>query len=112
VEFAVDEGSSNVLAKLISQLKAHEQRKYFNQILIYVSNRYFGTVLGDKNLQAETASPVVSGVARILHDIIKGNELLRDHLVTTLTRSSIPALDGSLTARRSVIAALAPDDGK
>jgi telomere length regulation protein len=40
------------------------------------------------------------------------NEVLKDHLVSSLTRSTIPSLDDSLATRRSVIAALAQDEGK
>jgi telomere length regulation protein len=93
-------------------MKAYEQRKYFNEILKFTADRYLGSTVEGKGYEAPRPSLAVSAVAGLLHNLIKDNELLRDHLVTTLTRSSIPALDGSLAARRSVIAALAQDDGR
>jgi telomere length regulation protein len=113
VEFTVEEQATAILGVPLSKMKAYEQRKYFNEILKFTADRYFGSAFKENAREAVGPSPTVSAVAGLLHNLIKDNELLRDHLVTTLTRSFIPALDGSLAARRSVIAALgAADEGK
>lgn len=112
LEFTVEQNTA-ILEVPLSTMKAYEQRKYFNEILKFAVDRYLGSSLNDDAREVVGPSPRVSAVAGLLHNLIKDNGLLRDHLVTTLTRSSIPALDGSLAARRSVIAALAAaDEGK
>lgn len=50
-------------------------------------------------------------MAGLLEHLTHDNEGLKDHLVSILTRSTIPGLDDSLAARRSIIAALAQDEG-
>lgn len=112
IEAMINEDSTKILEKFLPSLKAYEQRKYLNAIITFVANRYLSSSVESKDDAPLKASPSVSGVARLLRNIVHENELLREHIVTILTRSSVPALDDSLAARRSIIAAIAQDEGK
>lgn len=111
-EVLVVEASTATLEKFLPTLKAHEQRKHLNATLAFTAQRYLARVPGTKDDAALQASQQVSAVAALLYDMVKNNELLREHAVTVLTRSSSPALDDSLPTRRSLIAAIAHDDGQ
>jgi telomere length regulation protein len=112
VEFVVSQQSTEILERFLPKMKVHEQRKYFNAVLTLLANYLAPTATGSKTDAELGASKTVSGAARLIHNIIRENESLREHLIGVLTRSSIPVLDDSLDARRSLIAALAHDDGK
>jgi telomere length regulation protein len=99
-------------AALVRRLKAFEQRKYFNAVIVFVSTQFFQSDFVDKVDEKIAESPTISGAARLLFSFMSTNEVLEDHLVSSLTRSTIPSLDDSLATRRSVIAALAQDEGK
>jgi telomere length regulation protein len=77
-------------------MKTFEQRKYLNAILAFVVTKYFSS----------------EAAAGLIHTFTKDNDVLKEHLVSSLTRSTIPTLDDSLFARRSVMAALAKDEGQ
>lgn len=65
-----------------------------------------------KEYTLDVASPTISSAACLLHSFMDNNDILEDHLVSSLTRSTIPSLNESLAVRRSVIAALAQDEGE
>jgi telomere length regulation protein len=77
-----------------------------------VVKQYFSTDIVHHDAEPLPTSKTVSDVASLLHSLVKDNEGLKDHLVSILTRSTIPALDDSLATRRSVMAALAQDEGQ
>ena len=99
-------------AALVRRLKAFEQRKYFNAVIAYVSTQFFQSNFVEKVDEKITESPTISGAARLLNSFMSTNEVLKDHLVSSLTKSTIPSLDNSIASRRFVIAALAQDEGK
>lgn len=96
---------------LLRKMKAFEQRKYLNTIISVISKHYFSTIDDRTESSLVKNSPVISGVAALVDELISDSDALKEHLVTSLTRSGIPALDDCLPARRSVIAALRRDEG-
>ncbi|KAF1969206.1 hypothetical protein BU23DRAFT_513540, partial [Bimuria novae-zelandiae CBS 107.79] len=94
-------------SSLLSRLKVFEQRKYLNSIITCLSKQYLETavVAGERN--SLESSPRIAGVATLMSNLIEDNQTLKEHLVTSLMKSAIPALDDSLGARRSIVAALA-----
>jgi telomere length regulation protein len=107
----LDTDSATLLADLLLRLKPYEQRKYLDAVIVFVVKHYFSAGIVQREDAPIPMSKDVSGVASLLHILTRENESLRDHLVSILTRSTIPSLDDSLAARRSVMAALAPDEG-
>lgn len=108
----VNEESTQILEILLPQMKAHEQRKYFNAILTHVVKDYLGLHINDKDDLPVKPSLAISAIAAMLNNLMKDNELLKDSMVSALTQANLPALDDSIAARRSVLAALAQDDGE
>ncbi|KAF1932154.1 uncharacterized protein M421DRAFT_54230 [Didymella exigua CBS 183.55] len=100
------------VAALVGRLKASEQRKYINAVITYVTKQFFQSEVVSKVDEPIDQSPTVSGVACLLNSFMNNNEVLKDHIVSSLARSAIPSLDDSLATRRSVIAALAQDEEK
>jgi telomere length regulation protein len=104
--------STTLLADFVSQLKPFEQRKYLSAVIACLVEQYFASdVLHHNDVPLPTPKSVC-GVAKLLHTLIKDNDGLKDHLVSVLTRSTIPSLDDSLAARRSIMAAIAQDEGE
>jgi len=93
-------------------MKPFEQRKYLNSIVTFLVKQYFSSDHVDYEDAPISASKFVSGVARLIHVLTGESDALKDHLVSLLTRSALPSLDDSLAARRSVMAALAQDEGE
>jgi len=108
----VKDETSRILEVFLPKLKIHEQRKYFNSVITVLTTKHLSTVSESIEDLPLKPSKTVSGAAAILHVLTKNSDLLKDHVVTTLTKPALPALDDSLAARRSVIAAIAQDDGK
>ncbi|KAH7076906.1 telomere length regulation protein-domain-containing protein [Paraphoma chrysanthemicola] len=94
------------------RMKSFEQRKYLNAVIAFTIKQYFPNDIANRDDSPILSSKTVSGAACLLHELTKDNEALKDQLVSLVTRSTIPALDDSLSARRSVIAAVAQDDDK
>jgi telomere length regulation protein len=93
-------------------MKTFEQRKYLNAILAFCVKQYFSTEVHSKDDAPISPSNNVSATAGLIHMLTKDNDFLKEHLVSSLSRSSIPMLDDSLSARRSFMAALAKDEGQ
>lgn len=93
-------------------MKAFEQRKYINAVVACIATQFFRSELVNKEDAPIAPSPLISGAACLMNSFIKTNDILKDHLVSSLTRSTIPSLDESLAVRRAVIAALAQDEGQ
>jgi len=107
----IGSGAIERLTNLLSQMKTFEQRKYLNAVVAFVAKNYFSTETISKDDAPVAASVNISSAAALFHMLIKDNDVLKEQLVTSLTRSTVPALDDSLSARRSVLAALAKDEG-
>jgi telomere length regulation protein len=101
-----------LLADFISRLKSFEQQKYLSAVITFLIKQYFASEITRPDDAPISASKTVSGTASLLHTLTKRNEGLKDHLVSILTRSTVPSLGDSLAARRSVMAALAQDEGQ
>jgi telomere length regulation protein len=107
----IHDDSVSLLTGFLLKMKTFEQRKYVDAIIAYTVKEYFDSHLLGLDAGPLPGSKTVSGAAGLFYSLIKDNEVLKDHFVTLLTRSIIPSLDGSLAARRSVMAALAQDEG-
>jgi telomere length regulation protein len=99
------------LADTMSRMKAFEQRKYLNAIIVFMIRQYFSIDVVSKDDTPLASSRTISGAASLIDTLTKDNDALKEHLGSVLTRSTIPTLDDSLSARRSVMATLAKDDG-
>ncbi|KAI4631649.1 uncharacterized protein J4E87_002355 [Alternaria ethzedia] len=108
----IGSGAIARLTDLLSQMKTFEQRKYLNAIVAFVAKKYFGTETISKDDAPVATSVTIASAAALFHMLIKDNDVLKEQLVISLTRSTVPALDDSLSARRSVLAALAKDEYK
>jgi hypothetical protein len=93
-------------------MKAFEQRKYFNAVIFCIAKEFFNSEIDSQEDAPIVSSPTISGAASLLHTFVNENDILKEHLVSSLTRSTIPSIDDSLAIRRSVIAALAQDEGE
>jgi telomere length regulation protein len=104
--------SFELLVTLLPHLKPFEQRKYLSSVLTFIVKQYFSSDHVSYEDAAFPASASISGTARLLYNLTKESDSLKDHLMSLLTRSVLPSLDVSLAARRSVMAALAREDGR
>ncbi|KAF2750653.1 hypothetical protein M011DRAFT_516990 [Sporormia fimetaria CBS 119925] len=112
VERAVKNQSVGALKEVLIKLKKFEQQKYMTALLTYIPRGYFGSTISAKDKSSLQPSSMVSGTARLLHDLVSENDVLEEFLVTVLVRGKTLALDNTLQARRSIIAVLAKDDEK
>lgn len=108
----LDTGSIAPVAQFLSKLAAHDQRQFLNSTITFFSTRYFNTVADEKKDVPLKSQLTISGVAHVIHELIRNNDLLKSHIVALLTNSTISALDDSLFARRSLVASIANDEGK
>lgn len=97
---------------LLGQMKASEQRKYLSAVIFYITEQFFRSETVSKEDAPIASSPLISGAARLFNSFIETNEILKDYLVSSLIRPTIPCLDESLSIRRAIIAALAQDEGR
>ncbi len=112
LDTAIEKDHVDKFVDLVHSLKAFEQRKYLNAVIVYVTKHFFQPEIVSKEDVPISQSPIISGAAFLLYKVIEGNETLKDHAVTSFTRSTIPSLDESFGTRRTVIAALAQDEGQ
>jgi telomere length regulation protein len=104
--------SALLLADLISRLKSFEQQKYLSAVIAFLIKQYLVSETTRSDDARIPESKTVSGVASLLHVLTKNNESLKDHIISILTRPTIPSLGDSLAARRSLMAAAAQDEGQ
>jgi telomere length regulation protein len=100
-----------LLADMMLRLKSFEQRKFLSAAITFVAKHYCPSDTASHGVAPILDSTAVSGVAALIHVLVQKSEGLKDHLVSILTKPTIPSLDDSLAARRSVMAALAQDEG-
>jgi len=105
----IDTDSIDTFSQFFRTTKAFEQRKYMSAIITFLVKQYFGSMV-DKDGPLKS-SPRISGVAKLITELVKDSDILLEHLVHSLIKSSIPILEDSLDARRSVIAAMAQCEG-
>ncbi|KAJ4372180.1 telomere binding protein [Neocucurbitaria cava] len=98
------------LTDLLSRMKSFEQRKYFSAVITAVTKHHLASGIATKNDVSMLSTKTISGAASLFYNIITENDILKEQLVSSLTRSTIPSLDDSLAARRSVMASLAKDE--
>lgn len=91
-------------------MKPFEQRKFLNAVVSFVSKQYFKSTIESKEDAPLAASATVSAAATLIYSVAGNSDLMKD-LVSALINAQIPALDDSLSARRSVIVAVAQDEG-
>ncbi|KAH6638087.1 telomere length regulation protein-domain-containing protein [Boeremia exigua] len=112
LDAAIEQSQVDQFVDLISRMKSFEQRKYLNAIIVYITKQFFQSEMVAKEDIPISQSPTISGAACLLNKVIQDNEILKDHIISSLTRSTIPSLDESLATRRTVVAALAQDEDK
>jgi telomere length regulation protein len=108
----VNTDSVVLLADLMSRLKPFEQRKFLSAVIAFVAKHYCPPDISRHGEALSIDSAVVSGMAGLVNGLVQSSEGLKDHVVSILTRPTISSLDDSLAARRSVMAALAQDEGQ
>ncbi|KAJ4288006.1 telomere binding protein [Kalmusia sp. IMI 367209] len=104
--------SISTFISLLHKMKAFEQRKYLISIIPVLSNQYLNAGISVKVAAPPEGSSFISAIAALVSELVKNNDTLKEQLVTSLTKSPLPALDDSLAARRSVIAAIAQDENQ
>jgi telomere length regulation protein len=104
--------SSEVFATFLRKMKTFEQRKLLNAVISFVAKHYFGSKVEMKDDVPIQSSATVSAAAALIYSLVGDSEILKESLLSALTKSSVPALDDSLFSRRSVLAALAQDEGQ
>jgi telomere length regulation protein len=92
-------------------MKSFEQRKYINAVIAHIVKHHLSAGVVNRDDEPVPMSKPISGAAVLLHILIKDGDAMKEHLVSLLTRSTIASLDDSLAARRSVLSALAQDEG-
>jgi telomere length regulation protein len=108
----MDTEAGERLANLILTMKTFEQRKIFDAVISFVVKRFASMDNVQRGDAPIAASKTVSGLAIFFDTILRKNEALRDYVVILLTRCATPALNDSLAIRRSMMAALAQDEGR
>ncbi|KAF1912311.1 telomere length regulation protein-domain-containing protein, partial [Ampelomyces quisqualis] len=108
----LDTDSARLLANIMPRMKPFEQRKYLDAITTLAIKQYLSADAVQHDDTPIPTSKTVSAVASLLELMTHDNEGLKDHFVSILTRSTVPGLDDSLAARRSIVAALAQDEDK
>ena len=107
----IESRCAELFTELMSKMKSFEQRKYLNAAIAFITKQYLASDTVEKDDTTIVGSKTISDAASLFQNMVKDNDILKDHLVSSLTRSTIPPLDDSLSARRSVIAALVEDEG-
>ena len=107
----IDHESTAAFSLPLRKMKVFEQRKYLNAVITSLSKQYLNTMVDGKEFTSERSS-LIGGVATLLVELIGDSDTLKEHLVTSLTKSTLTALDDYLDARRSVVTALAEDEGE
>lgn len=97
---------------VLSKMKSFEQRKFLNATIAFIVHDHLSKESVSKINVAVTSSKRISGAAGLIMQLTENNDALKDHLVSTLIRSTIPSLDDSVAARRSVIAVISRNDEK
>lgn len=99
-------------SSLLQKMKIFEQRKYLSVILTFLSQQYLNTAVDITEISLLKNTPHIEGVATLIYELIKNNDSMKEHLVTSIPKSTVPALNDFLGARRSIIAALSQDEGE
>jgi telomere length regulation protein len=92
-------------------MKSFEQRKYVNAVIAHIVKQHFSGGVINREDEQLPASKAISGAVSLVNDLIKDSDTMKEHLISLLTRSTLPSLEDSLAARRSVLSALAQDEG-
>lgn len=106
----LDSDSSATFAYYVNHMKVFEQKKYLNAIISCLAKKFFSSAVESKEDAPIAKSSIVSAAATLITTFVADNESLREHLVSVLTKSSISAVNDSLLARRSLIAAVTQDE--
>jgi telomere length regulation protein len=112
LQVVIESDFTTTFTSLLHKTKVFEQRKYFNAIISVISMHYLNTTDDFEEASLSESSPLLASVIALVSELLKDSDTLKEHLVACLTRSGIPALDDSLSARRGIIAAIAKDEGR
>ncbi|KAF2498363.1 hypothetical protein BU16DRAFT_524484 [Lophium mytilinum] len=104
--------SSSKFQDILQSLAPYQQRQFMNSTILCLSKDYLNPLPNTQDEAALKPSRIVSEVAGLIHNLIKGNDLLADYLVSLLTGAVSGAVDMHLAVRRSVIAALSSETGR
>ncbi|KAF2806631.1 uncharacterized protein BDZ99DRAFT_448045 [Mytilinidion resinicola] len=97
---------------ILQRLAAYQQRQFMNSTIVCLSKNYLDSIPNTKDEVSLKRSRMVSGVAGLIHSLIRGNDVLSDYLVSILTGAVSGAVDMNLACRRSMIAALSTEAGR
>lgn len=107
----VNSDEVRLLADLLPKLKSFEQHKYLDAVINYTITDFLPPQTVDYRDAPALSSKVISGAANLIHVLCRQTESLKNYLILLLTRPTIPSLNGSLAARRAIMAAVAQHDG-
>lgn len=97
------------LQKLVISLRLHEQRKFLESTLSFLTSRYLPPE-AKKAIPTQT-SPRIAGSAAILSHLISSNGGLKENLVVWLASNFGSTISSSIATKRAAFAALARDEG-
>ncbi|KAK7180749.1 hypothetical protein DPSP01_009216 [Paraphaeosphaeria sporulosa] len=102
--------SVTAYASVFQKMKAFEQRKYLNANISVLAKHYLNKVAENTEASPSESSPLLAGVTALIGKLVGDSDILKEHLITSLIKPTIPALDDSLATRRCVIAVIARDE--
>ncbi len=104
-----DEGAdSAVLARLLSQLPAHEQKKILSGVLAFSAKTYFGSFFSAGPTAVDAG--IVSAVAGLIKRFVDNSTLMHEQLVAWLLAAAADGLSGGIGVRRAAVGVLAENN--
>lgn len=108
----IQSDSVAAFASLFQKIKVFEQRKYLNAIISVLAEHYLNKIAEDNDAPLSESSPLLAGVTAFISALVGDSDTLKEHLVASLIKPGITALDDSLATRRCILAVVAKNEGK
>lgn len=108
----IQSDSVAAFASLFQRMKVFEQRKYLNAMISVLAKHYLNRIAEDQESSLSKSSPLLTGATALISELVGDSDTLKEHLVASLIKPGIPALDDSLATRRCILAVIARNDGK
>jgi telomere length regulation protein len=98
--------------RLVKLLPAFEQEQFLDTTVSVLAG-YLGDVKNDRSEQSlRPSSRHIAASGLLLHRLMSEDDMLKDHLVTWLTRLAGGGVGETVNIRRMAFAALSQDEGK
>ncbi|KAL5414162.1 hypothetical protein PMIN06_006490 [Paraphaeosphaeria minitans] len=108
----IERDSVTAFASQLHKMKVFEQRKYLNAIVSVLTKQYLNKIAENTEVSPSESSPLLAGVTALIGKLVGNSDTLKEHMVASLIKSGIPALDDSLATRRCVVAVIAKNEGQ